>query len=65
MAKILVVEDDLTNLEIIVRYLEISKFEVITAANGPDQSRAPSTQNAIAGPITIATTAQASSDARW
>jgi CheY-like chemotaxis protein len=36
MTKILVVEDDLTNLEIIVRYLEMSKFEVVTAANGPE-----------------------------
>src|ERR1700740_3490719 len=36
MAKILVVEDDLNNLEIIVRFLTMIKFEVITAANGPD-----------------------------
>jgi CheY-like chemotaxis protein len=36
MPKILVVEDDLTNLEIIVRFLKISQFEVVTAANGPE-----------------------------
>jgi CheY-like chemotaxis protein len=36
MRKILVVEDDLTNLEIIVRFLKISRFEVLTAANGPE-----------------------------
>ena len=33
MAKILVVEDDLANLEIIVRFLKISKFDVVTAAD--------------------------------
>ena len=36
MPKILVVDDDLTNLEIIVRFLKISKFEVVTAASGPE-----------------------------
>jgi CheY-like chemotaxis protein len=36
MLKILVVEDDLTNLEIIVRFLKISKFHVVTAETGPD-----------------------------
>jgi len=36
MPKILVVGDDLTNLEIIVRFLKIRKFEVLTAANGPE-----------------------------
>jgi CheY-like chemotaxis protein len=36
MPKILVVEDDLMNLEIIVRFLKLSKFTVVTAANGPD-----------------------------
>ncbi len=36
MAKILVVEDDLNNLEIIVRFLEMMRFEVITAANGAE-----------------------------
>ena len=36
MKKILVVEDDPNNLEIIVRFLTISRFEVLTASNGPD-----------------------------
>src|SRR3954462_8368707 len=36
-----------------------------TAATTPDQIRAPRTQNAIAGPITTATTAQVCSDTRW
>ena len=36
MPKVLVVEDDTNNLEIIVRFLKISKFEVVTATNGPD-----------------------------
>ena len=36
MPRILVVEDDLTNLEIIVRFLKISQFEVVTAGNGPE-----------------------------
>ena len=36
MPKILVVEDDLNNLEIIVRFLKITKFTVVVAANGPD-----------------------------
>jgi CheY-like chemotaxis protein len=36
MPKILVVEDDATNLEIIVRFLKISKFAVVTASNGPE-----------------------------
>jgi CheY-like chemotaxis protein len=36
MPKILVVEDDANNMEIMVRILTISKFEVCTATNGPD-----------------------------
>jgi CheY-like chemotaxis protein len=36
MRKILVVEDDHNNLEIVVRFLRISKFSVVTAVNGPD-----------------------------
>jgi CheY-like chemotaxis protein len=36
MSKVLVVEDDLTNLEFIVRFLKIKKFSVVTAANGPE-----------------------------
>lgn len=36
MPKILVVEDDLNNLEIIVRFLKIRQFAVATAANGPE-----------------------------
>jgi CheY-like chemotaxis protein len=36
MAKILLVEDDLLNQEIVVRFLEQERFEVITATNGPD-----------------------------
>src|ERR1700736_3099464 len=35
-----------------------------TAATVPDQIRAPSTQNTNAGPITMATTTQVSSEAR-
>jgi two-component system cell cycle response regulator DivK len=36
MPKVLVVEDDPTNLEIIVRFLKLSRFEVVVATNGPD-----------------------------
>ena len=36
MPRILVVEDDLTNMEIIVRFLKIQKFTVVTATNGPE-----------------------------
>jgi CheY-like chemotaxis protein len=36
MRKVLVVEDDPNNLEIIVRFLTISGFAVVSAANGPD-----------------------------
>ena len=36
MTKILVVEDDPNNLEIILRFLKISKFNAVSAVNGPD-----------------------------
>jgi two-component system cell cycle response regulator DivK len=36
MAKILVVEDDPNNLEIILRFLTIRRFAVVSAGNGPD-----------------------------
>jgi CheY-like chemotaxis protein len=36
MAKILVVEDEALNQEIVLRFLEMNRFEVITATNGPD-----------------------------
>jgi CheY-like chemotaxis protein len=36
MRKVLVVEDDSNNLEIIVRFLKIRQFSVVTAGNGPD-----------------------------
>ncbi len=36
MPKILVVEDDPSNLEIVVRLLKSRKFTVVTAVNGPD-----------------------------
>jgi two-component system, cell cycle response regulator DivK len=35
MPKILVVEDDLDNMEIILRFLKMRKFEVVTALDGP------------------------------
>jgi CheY-like chemotaxis protein len=39
MPKVLVVEDDPNNLEIILRFLKISKFSVVSATNGPDGVR--------------------------
>ena len=36
MQKVLVVEDDLNNMEIIVRFLRLKKFTVVSAINGPD-----------------------------
>jgi CheY-like chemotaxis protein len=36
MPKVLVVEDDPTNLEIIARFLKMNRFTVISATNGPD-----------------------------
>jgi two-component system cell cycle response regulator DivK len=36
MPKILVVEDDPNNLEIILRFLKISKFVAVSAVTGPD-----------------------------
>src|SRR5262245_24628540 len=36
MPKILVVEDDLSNQEIIVRFLTLKQFTVLTAVNGPE-----------------------------
>ena len=36
MTKILVVEDDLNNMEIIVRFLRMKKYDVHSATNGPD-----------------------------
>ncbi len=36
MPKILVVEDDPNNLEIILRFLKIRKFATVNAMNGPD-----------------------------
>ena len=36
MTTVLVVEDDLNNMEIIVRFLRMKKFAVLSAANGPD-----------------------------
>src|SRR4051812_37168014 len=35
MAKILVVEDDPNNMEIILRFLKMRKFEVLSATDGP------------------------------
>jgi two-component system cell cycle response regulator DivK len=36
MPKILVVEDDPNNMELILRFLKISKFVTVSAVNGPD-----------------------------
>ena len=36
MQKVLVVEDDLNNMEIIVRFLRLKKYTVVSATNGPD-----------------------------
>lgn len=36
MPKVLVVEDNAENMEIIVRFLQIKKFEVVSATNAPD-----------------------------
>lgn len=36
MQKVLVVEDDLDNMEIIVRFLRMKMFTVLSAANGPE-----------------------------
>ena len=36
MPKILVVEDDATNMEIVVRFLKINRFDVVTATSGPE-----------------------------
>ena len=36
MPKILVIEDDLTNLEITRRVLQMRGYEVVSAVNGPE-----------------------------